>query len=66
MLLAALLLPFAVVLGIEVPSRYNVKAEPYVSIRSQGRAASLTGAISIENVKLQPVGLTEVIPIEEI
>jgi hypothetical protein len=75
LLLALILLPVAAVLGIKGYIAYNTKktleqltamAAPFVSIRYQGVSSTLGGSVSIEDVRLQPVGLTDVIPLEEI
>lgn len=75
LLLALFLLPLAVYAGIKAYIRYNVKsaltdlvttAAPFASIHYDGIGSTLGGKISIEGVKVQPTGLTDVVHIKDI
>lgn len=75
LLLILILAPAAVYLGLKGYIHHNVKAAleqlttaagPFVSIRYGGIRSSLDGSITVENVKLQPTGMTDVIPIREL
>ena len=75
LLLALLLLPFVVYAGIKAYIHHNVKstltdlvatAAPFASIHYDGIGSTLGGKISIEGIKVQPTGLTDVVHIKDI
>ena len=75
LLLALFLLPFVVYAGIKVYIRHNVKsaltdlittAAPFAGIHYDGIGSTLGGKISIEGVRVQPTGLTDVVHIRNI
>lgn len=75
LLLALLLLPIVIYLGLKFIIYRNTKssleqitamAAPFMSIRYDGIGSSLGGAVQISNVKLQPNNLNDVIRIKNI
>lgn len=75
LVLILILAPAAVYLGLKGYIHHNVKvaleqlttvAGPFVSIRYGGIRSSLDGSFTIENIKLQPTGMTDVFPIREL
>lgn len=75
LLLALLLLPVVIYLGLKFMIYRNTKssleqltamAAPFMSVRYDGIGSSLGGAVQISNVKLQPNNLNDVIRIKNI
>lgn len=75
LLLAVIVIPAAIYGGIKFTIHRNVKsgleeltrvAAPYVSIRYGKIDSSLDGSVVIHDVRLQPTGLTDTVPIDEI